>query len=195
MSVMDIFTLIISIIGALAWLPYIISAIINHCAKIDAVLLNYKILRDGISYTDNRTNIKKGTIILLQLNLFTKGADIFIKDLKIKIIDKNNSEINCDLTDVSSTYKTGDNGETYHYVVKDEENLSQSKTIKSKSNNIKFLSIMVEGFEITDLEKQIKKIQFIVNNKKKFEINSEKFPKYGQSKKFDSVEELYTGKK
>lgn len=195
MSVMDIFTLIISIIGALAWLPYIISAIINHCAKIDAVLLNYKILRDGISYTDNRTNIKKGTIILLQLNLFTKGADIFIKDLKIKIIDKNNSEINCDLTDVSSTYKKGDKGETYHYVVKDEENLSQSKTIKSKSDNIKFLSIMVEGFEITDLEKQIKKIQFIVNNKKKFEINSEKFPKYGQSKKFDSVEELYTGEK
>ena len=80
---------ILSIIGAAAWLPIVfvplINAIINHFRKLQATVLDARVLSDGKGISVGKKSIKTGTILLFVSNLFIKKTTIFAKNISIKV--------------------------------------------------------------------------------------------------------------
>ena len=176
MSCIEIWTLIISIIGALAWLPYIFNFIAKICSKPEGLLLNYVFLKNATSTSVNNREKRQGTIVLLKLNIFIKNIDIFCKKLSFifKIKDK---YYNAELLDWHST-KMEDNGQKYYFPIDESQDFNLDRMIRKDASNIKYIALMLENVNLENFEEEVQSIEISLKSKKILIVQNE-FPKFG----------------
>ena len=190
-------TEILSVIGAAAWLPIIINPIINHFCKIQATVLDFKILTDGKSSCTLAQGEKKGTILLLVLNLFTEKMTIFARNISVKVKLNSGAILNTELLDYSAITSNNDNGTESMFIVPAEQEFNVSRTIHKGIDNIKYISMLVENASFSSA-KEIDEIEInLYYSKKKKKIFSKKivlsisdFPTYNTSHLIRKVEHI-----
>lgn len=186
MDCLNIATLIVSIIGALAWLPHIINFTIKIISKPKGLLLNYNLLTDAKNYPADKEP-SHGIIIFLRLNLYIKHIDLFCPSFSIKVTT-NNATYQTEILNWNTTYITKDNGKKYYYRIDDSQDFYEDRLIKRDSSNIKCIAFFVENSSISDF-KDIKKISIKLNKMRMIELTQSDLPKYGQTKKLEELEE------
>ena len=192
---------ILSIIGAAAWLPIVfvplINAIINHFRKLQATVLDARVLTDGKGISVGKKSIKTGTILLFVSNLFIKKTTIFAKNISIKVKLNNGAQLTTEMLDFSTiTSNNDDNTRTVFHVPVDRE-FNISRTIHPNVDNIKYLAVLVENADFSNVD-DISEIEITLYYSgikcdlfsKKVLINKSDFPMFNSSHLIDMVEKL-----
>lgn len=186
---------ILSVIGAAAWLPIIISPLINHFRKIHATILDIRLLTNGYGVSVDRKQKKKGTILLFASNIFVRKIPFFAKNIKVKVKLKNGAELNCELLDFSTITENNDDGTKNGFNVPSDKEFNISRTIQPDIDNIKYLAVLVESANFTDVA-DIEKIEIILSNcsvlqqffSKKVTMHSKDFPVFNSTNLLKEVE-------
>ena len=95
-------TLILGILGALAWLPIIGSSVIDHFRKLRIVSLDSYVLTNAEGISAGKKSKKTGTILMLALNLFIRKTTIFAKSILLTVELKNKTKLQAELLDFAT---------------------------------------------------------------------------------------------
>lgn len=154
---MDIISLVLSIIGAAAWIPIIVNSLIEAFRKIHFVYLDRKIISDVIETKTVNGEIiqKKGMNIILGLNLFIYGKSYFPHKVSCEIVLKdgpvhkaNNYEGAIRYND---TIKQPNNTITtirYVFVFPLNVNVNINRSVHSNMDNIRILPFFIENLNL-----------------------------------------------
>lgn len=181
---MEMLTLLLSIVGASAWIPIIITPIIKSLRKVQANLLDFRVLTNGKGISVGKQKEKSGTIILMAINLFTKGIDYFPTHICAKVKLNSGTISNAELLDFSTIVSNNDNKTQSRYDVPINMEFNVSRTIQKNSDNIKCVSFLVEDASFTELS-DIREIKIILHSgrigKKTIKIHSSQFPVFNST--------------
>jgi len=178
---MENWTLVLSIIGAAAWIPFIVVPIINIFQKIHINLLEYRSLSNGLCRAINESQYRSGVIIMLVINMFIKNVDYYPEKVKTKIILKDKSEYNAELSDISNVNSANDDGTFSYFCPPYELEFNVSRTIRKNIDNVKFISFFVEGINelnLIDIDTIVMEFYSGFLNKKVVVIDSDQFPSF-----------------
>lgn len=174
---MKILSFILSILGASAWIPYLIDYFKKHNRKIQAHVFDFSIYPNMQTANADYTQIQKGTIILLAVNLFIPLESYFVEEYEIKAYLKSGSVADAIILD------GGFGSEPKEKFIKDEFNFNIHKGIINDTDNIRIIPIMLKEIDITDID-GIRQLNFTFKNckrNKKLIITTEEFPIYNKN--------------
>lgn len=192
-------TEILSVIGAAAWLPIvfgpIIRFIVNRCRKVQATILDSRILTNGKGVSVDRKQIKNGTILMIVVNLFITKVPFFAKNISVKVKLKNGAELNSEILDFSTLTSNNDDGSKSGFSVPDDKEFNISRTIQPDTDNVKYIAILVESANFSKID-EIENIEirlFCLKNRwrlfsKKIILNSNDFPTFNSANLISVVE-------
>ncbi|MCI9333053.1 MAG: hypothetical protein HFG05_12945 [Oscillibacter sp.] len=176
-------TLVLSIIGASAWLPIIATPIINTLRKIQVALIDCEVLTSGIAISYDKKE-KHGTILLLALNLYVESVDFFPTDISAKVKLLSGAVSNAVLLDGSTVVSNNGNGTKSKFKIPLEWEWNISRTIHHNSDNVKVVAFLVENIAFQQAQ-DIGTIKIILRSgklsKKTIEINNSQFPHFNSS--------------
>ncbi len=190
---------ILSIIGAAAWLPIvfgpIIRGIINYFRKIQATILDSRILTDGQGVSVGKRQIKKGTILMFATNLFIEKTTVFARKISVKVELKNGAKLNTELLDFSTITSNNDDKTKSIFNVPIDKEFNISRTIHPNIDNIKYIAVLVESADFARIDEiseiHIRLFYHSLKCKlfsKKIVIRSSDFPTFNSSHLIDMVE-------
>ncbi|MGN0524233.1 MAG: hypothetical protein ACI4XC_02735 [Eubacterium sp.] len=159
---MEILTLILSIVGALAWLPHIVELIRKKCRNISANVVDYELITDSKAYNHNDTKSITGSIVLMAVNMFIPYESFFVEQYNITVNLKSGSKADSIIVDGDFTIHT-DNGDIL-FSVPDEYNFNLHKEIIHDKDNIRILKIMLKSTKINVVE-EIESFEIVLKNK------------------------------
>ena len=154
---MDILSLVLSIIGAAAWVPIIINSIIEVFRKIHYVYLDRKIISDVVETKNvNGTVIqKKGMNIILGLNLFVYGKPYFPHQISCEIVLKdgpvhtaNNYEGTIRYTDTIKQPNNISMPIRYVLFFPFNVNANVNRAVHSNIDNVRILPFFIENLNL-----------------------------------------------
>lgn len=153
---MEIWNLVVGIIGALAWAPIIISFIKEKTRKINANLVDYRIIHSA-NVTGANGEYLKGTILVLGLNFYVALKSFFAKRMEIKIKLNSGVETNCELLD-GDLMEHRDDGD-YDLFVPNEMNFNLHREIKCGKDNVRIIPILAQDLNFNEID-EIEEIRF-----------------------------------
>lgn len=190
-NVTEILTLILSIIGACAWLPEVYRMVTFSQSKIEATLIDTIHINDFILGTQKRDGTpKKGELLVLAVNFFNEHKSIYLQDVSIEIILKDKSMKREIVREAVIGNRVNYNEGTTPMVLELpwESNIYNNQTLVSGENNIRIIPCLLEEVASTGVSKEItvddiKEIKFsyqyngISNSRKtiNIDINSNQF--------------------
>jgi len=184
-------TLILSILGALAWFPIIGSAVIDHFRKLRIVPLDSRVLTNAEGISAGKKSKKTGTILMLALNIFIKKTTIFAKSISLTVILKNKTKLQAELLDFATLSSNNNDGTTSVFVIPEGLELNSYRTIRADEDNLKFVAFLVESgmFQsIDDIEKLEISVQYGIWFKKKVTVTNEDFPRFNSTRLLEKYE-------
>ena len=158
---MDIFTFVLSLIGALAWIPIIISFFIKVFRRIHCIYLDrYFIYNAEATFRDNGKETKKqGMILILALNLFVYQKPFFTKDITCKLTFSDGSTFKPILFEgVLGYFDTSKPPKNHIFVFPGDCNINTNRSISADSDNIRIIPFFAEGLNLQN-DETIKKIE------------------------------------
>lgn len=185
MSRVEIATLILSIIGALAWTPVIFSATKNYFRRVQVNLFEFEVLKNGFGRSAGDCKVKEGTIILLVLNFFIKNVDYYPARVTANVKLKNGNTYDAELLDFSPINRVNDDGTVSGYRIPIELEFNVSRTIKKNTDNIKCMALLIEGIsvvELSDIDAIVLELYSGKCNKKTVKINNSNFPTFNATR-------------
>ena len=190
-------TEILSIVGALAWIPILFCPIINYLRVMQGTLLDCKILTNGKGVSAGQKEKKQGTILMIAINLFINKVTIFAKFISIKVKLKNGAVLNTELLDFSTLESNNDDSTKSVFMVPIEYELNVSRTIHCNVDNIKFVSFLVESASfssIDEVDEIVMRFYYFGNRcklfSKKVTLVSSEFPRFNTSGLIRQVEKV-----
>ena len=190
---MENWTRVLSIIGALAWLPIIVMPLINRLRKVRANLFEFRVLSNGVAISAGERVEKRGAIILLVLNMFVRELDYYPTHISAKVRLKNDKEYNATLTDFSSAISVNDNGTISRFFIPAEFEFNISRTIRKNADNIKCMSVLLEGIndlQLTDIREIAICLKSGVFERKNVVIREAQFPFFNGTEFLAKYEEI-----
>ena len=191
MGRMETLTFVLSILGAMAWLPIIIVPIVNHFRKVQANLFEFRMLSNGYGRSAGEQKVIEGAIIMLVVNLFIKNSDFYPTDVTAKVKLKNGKSYNAELSNISSIISANDDGTFSQFFIPKELEFNISRTIHMNDDNVKCIALIVDGInslELNDLES----IYLILSSgkciKKEIIISNSRFPTFNCTRLLDGYE-------
>ena len=184
-------TLILGILGALAWLPIIGSAVTDHFRKLRIVPLDSYVLTNAKGISAGKKSKKTGTILMLALNLFIKKTTIFAKSILLTVELKNKTKLQAELLDFATLSSNNNDGTISTFEIPQGSGLNSYRTIKADEDNLKFVAFLVESgsFQsIDDVEKLKFTIQYGAWFKKNVTVTSDEFPTFNSTKLLEKYE-------
>lgn len=184
-------TLILGILGALAWLPIIGSAVIDHFRKLRIVPLDSYVLTNAEGISAGKKSKKTGTILMLALNLFIRKTTIFAKSILLTVELKNKTKLQAELLDFATLSSNNNDGTISTFEIPQGSGLNSYRTIKADEDNLKFVAFLVESgsFQsIDDVEKLKFTIQYGAWFKKNVTVTSDEFPTFNSTKLLEKYE-------
>lgn len=181
----ELITLILSILGALAWIPIIGSAIIDHFRKLNIVPLDARVLTNAQGVSAGQKCKKNGTVLMLAINLFIRKTTLFAKTISLTVTLKNKTKLHTELLDFATLASNNDDGSTSVFDLPDGSGLNSYRTIKADEDNLKFVAFLVESghFEsINDIETMKITIQYSRWFKKTVTLSSDEFPRFNSTR-------------
>lgn len=154
---MDIISLILSIIGAAAWIPIIINSAIEAFRKIHFVYLDRKIIPDvtETKIINGETIQKKGMNIIFGLNLFIYGKPYFPHKVSCEIVLKdgpvhkaNSYEGTIRYTDTIKQPNNIITNTKYVFVFPLNVNININRAVHSNIDNIRILPFFIENLNL-----------------------------------------------
>lgn len=188
---MDKITFILSLLGALAWIPILIVPVFDHFRKLHIVPLDFRILTNAYGVSADKKSKKKGTILILVLNVFIRKTTIFCKKIMAKVVLKNGTTLKTELLDFSTLTSNNDDGTKSTFAVPEGQEFNISRTVHADIDNLRYVSFLAENgsFETLDDVKEIQLILYFGKLfRKKVRINCEEFPKFNSVKLLDKYE-------
>lgn len=188
---------ILSIVGAAAWMPIILNPIFNYFRRVQATVLDARILTNGHTVSVGKREKKNGTILLIALNFFIRKATIFANHFDICVKLNNGASLRTENLDYSTLSSNNDNGTISDFFVPVESEFNISRTIHPNVDNIKYIAILVESASFSNLD-EISEIEIRLyytkfKNKllsKKIKLKSSDFPRFNSSHLIDEVERV-----
>lgn len=188
-------TEILSIVGAAAWLPIVLRPILNYFRKVQATLLDSRILTNGKGISVGQKCEKHGTILMLAINFYINGTNIFARKMNYQIKLKSGAQLTSELLDFSTLTSNNDDNTISAFKVPLEYEFNVSRTIHKDVDNLKFISLLVENADFKTID-DIECINITLyygskNNKlfsKSITISSADFPVFNSSKLIEKVE-------
>lgn len=189
---MDTITLILSIIGALAWLPIVVTPIRDHFRKVQVVPLDTRLLINAASTSvDNVT--KRGTILILVLNIYIRKTSIFAKNIEAKVTLRNQTQLKTELLNLYTTNAKNSDGSVSRFEVPREKEFNVSRIINADSDNIKYVAFLVENGAFDSID-EIEKIEMTFKYcnifKKRVIIRSDEYPTFNSSALLSECEKI-----
>lgn len=178
---MAVWTLVLSIIGALAWIPIIITPIINALRRVHASLFEGRVLSNGKAIPAGAQEAKEGTILLLCLDMYLKNVDFFPTEISAKITLTSGTTSNAILLDCSTVIANSSDGTKSRFRIPLDMEWNVSRTIHKNSDNIKIVAFLVENASFQNLY-DIETIEIVLHSSKlcgkNFKICNTKFPRF-----------------
>lgn len=187
---MQAWSFILSVLGATAWLPILITPLVNICRKISVSLLECRILTSGIGISAITNEKKVGVITLLVVNLFREGADYYPTTIQAAFKLKDGRTYSAEILDFSSITSNYGCKKTMFSIPIDME-FNVSRTIKSNADNIKAIAFLVEGAVFSNMsEVQEIRIKLCAGrfNNKVIRIVASDFPRFNSTRILDRYE-------
>lgn len=185
----------LSVIGAAAWLPIIISPIINCFRKVQATVLDLRLLSNGESFSALRGERKSGAILLLALNFYINKVTLYARNISVSVFLTNGAQLTTVLLDYSIITSNSGNGVSTTYTVPIEQEMNISRTIHPSVDNIKYIALLVENAPTLTVEEiQRIEIRLYTNGtrwnvfSKKIVIFAEDFPVYNATQLIQKTE-------
>jgi len=185
------FELILSIVGAAAWIPIITMPIINSLRKIKVNLLEFRTLTDGRAIPVGKQQEKRGTIILMVVDLFTKNTDYFPTKVSAQIKLKSGTISNSYLLDFSAVVTNYKDQTISEFNIPMELEFNVSRAICKNKDNIKCIALLVEGANFVQLH-DVDEINLALYSgkfrKKKVKISEKNFPQFNSTRILEQYE-------
>lgn len=186
---------ILSVVGAAAWLPIIISPLMNCFRRVKATVLDSRILTNGHGVSVRKKQRKNGTILMIVANMFIKKVSFFARDISVKVKLKNGAKLNCEILDFSTLTSNNDDGSTSGFAVPDEKEFNISRTIHPDTDNIKYIAVLVESANFSKID-EIEEVEinlYYFSKKlsalsKKVLLKNEDFPTFNSANLISVVE-------
>lgn len=181
---MELLALVISLVGAAAWIPAIVNWVGIKRRKIRGTIVDHRILENGEVYDSTRDQTEKGTILMLAINFFVSYESFFAKDYDINVRLKNGGDLKGILIDGKITEKSLDGGKGV-FICPQEYNFNLHREIIADRDNIRILPMMIKSANFSSVD-EIEYIEFIFMNdmvgkkaaKKSVIFSSGDFPKF-----------------
>ena len=178
----------LSIIGAAAWLPIIITPILHLFNKIHITVLTVGLVINTTVQPLYQHELKSGSCIMLAVNLFIKNTTFYAEKIEAVVTLKNGNSYNGEITDFSTIVYFENTIKTKRIDIPIEHEINVSRTIFSGCDNIKCMALFVERGKIND-PTDIEKIKITFKSKRGIGIFSSKsvtiqksdFPKLNSS--------------
>lgn len=191
MKNVDSITFILSLLGALAWVPILFVPVFDYFRKMHIVPLDFRILTNAYGVSADKKLKKKGTILILVLNLFIRKTTIFSKKITAKVVLKNGTKLKTELLDFSTLTSNNDDGTKSSFIVPEGQEFNISRTVHADIDNLKYVSFLAENGAFETLE-DIKEIELTLYFGKVFrkivKISYEDFPKFNSVNLLDKYE-------
>lgn len=188
---MQTWSLVLSVIGALAWLPIVLTPIINSNRGISASFLEFRILTNGVGVSAVTNERKSGVLFLMVVNLFTRNYDFYPTSISGEFKTKDNHSYLAELLDFSTITSNSEGGTKTTFDVPMEMEFNISRTIKNNTDNVKLISFIVEGAQFSTLS-EIDEIVLTLcserNRKKKLRFYAKDFPRFNSTRIIDKYE-------
>lgn len=184
-------TLILSVLGALAWIPIVGTAVIDHFRCLKIVPLDSRVLTNAQGISAGQKSKKSGTILMLALNVFIKKTTIFAKSISLMVILKNKTKLQAELLDFATLSSNNNDGTTSVFVIPEGLELNSYRTIRADEDNLKFVAFLVESgtFQsIDDVEKLEISVKYGVWFKKKVTVTNGDFPRFNSTRLLEKYE-------
>lgn len=193
---MTVWAFVLSVIGALAWVPIIITPIVNTFRKVHATLFEGRVLSNGKAIPAGKKEAKGGTILLLCLDVFSKGVDFFPTEISAQIVLKGKTVSNATLLDCSTVIANNDDGTKSRFKIPLDMEWNVSRSIHKNSDNIKIVAFLVENVAFNQLY-DIDEIEIVLCSsklfKKKIKIQNDQFPFFNAPIVLSQYEEVLPG--
>lgn len=153
-NVPTVWYIILSIIGACAWIPIIFNFILNIFRKIHCVYLDNRIIRNVLGQNINQdfNACKEGMVLILALNLYVYSKPFFPRKISCKIELNDGAKHSADLVDGFFNYLGSENPpKTHYYDVPFEYNMNINRLINANTDNIRVLFFFFENLNIADV--------------------------------------------
>ena len=121
-------------------------------------VLDAKILTDGVGVSAYQRKEKRGTIIMLALNLYIKSTTFFAKDINVKVKLKSGALLCSEILDFSTLTSNNNDGTKSIFDIPFEQEFNVCRTIHNSCDNVKYISLLVENGDfnkISDIEEII----------------------------------------
>ncbi len=189
---MEVWTLILSIIGALAWFPIIFSFIETMCRKIHYVYLDRHFVynADATFYNNGKETKKQGMIFIVAVNLFVYKKSYFPREIVCHLKTKNGTVSHARLYEGQIGYNdTAKPSMDHIFNFPCEYNANIHRSIDSNINNTKIMPFFFEGLNFKNDENiECITIEFKGEKlSKKITITNEKCMKMNFIHKYDFV--------
>ena len=187
-------TEILSVVGALAWIPIIFTPVVNVFRKVQVTLLDSRILTKATAIAAISKGHKSGTILMMALDFYINKITIFAKNISAIIVLKNGTKLKTELLDFSTLTSDNGDGTVSAFHVPMEHEMNVSRTICGCSDNIKYISFLVESGAFNSID-EIKEIDIYLSGfcklfSKKVVIKNSDFPRFNTSHLLEQFEEV-----
>lgn len=149
------FVCVLSIIGALAWLPIVISFLLNVFRKIHFVYLDKHFIYNAeIHIKNNGTEtIKTGMAFLMALNIFVYNQPFFAKKIVCKLTLKNGAKHESTLFVGGLGYSdTQVPPQNHQFVFPEECDMNYHRSIFANQDNVRVLPFFFENLNMNNDE-------------------------------------------
>ena len=178
--VMIDWALVLSIIGAAAWVPIIATPVINLFRNVSAILIDSRILTNGTGVSAEKKEKKNGTILILFINVHIKNVDFFPTDISAKIKLMSGAISNAVLLDCSTVVSNNEKGRRIIFTFPHDMEWNVYRTIHGNADNIKAVAFLAENAAFQQLQ-DIDEIEIILHKdkllRKTIKIRHSQFPK------------------
>ncbi len=155
--------MIISIVGAAAWVPIVAKFIIDFFRKINVVYLDRHFIynvEDALIHHDGEFEKQTGMVLIFALNFFVYGKPFFARNILCELELKNGTKYKSILYEGELGYYDSKDSPIFHtFQFPMNTNINSNRSIVPNLDNIRIIPFWFEGLNLHD-DKTIKRIIF-----------------------------------
>lgn len=188
---MELLALVISLVGAAAWIPAIVNLVQIKRRKVEGTIVDYRIIQDAKVEDSTRTKKEIGTILMLGINFFIADKSFFAKNYEINVSLSSGGKLKGIIVD-GVLIEHNDN-EEFLFLNPLDFNFNLRREIVPDKDNIRIVSIMIQNANFDKIE-QINEVEFIFKNEEKGKrkivksviFKKEDFPEFNRMRFIDN---------
>ncbi len=180
---MAIWTLILSIIGALAWVPIVIEYIKIKNRKIQGSIVDFFCIYDTKLTSYDGKESKSGTLVLLLMNFFVAKESVYVNSIDATVTLTSGTTASVELIDGRITVDDDSNNPIEEVCIPDDMNLNLHREIIAEKDNIRIVPLLLINTTISNFD-EIDCFSLKFNKSKQSKnviIKREQFPKFNKN--------------